>query len=205
ETLALLAGLGKILGQHHEAVEEPRLAVEALVGQFGRGAHGGRRQRQSRRRAEHEIAPCQHRRNHPAPAASPAAIDRVYIAQRRSIVSQSGEVMLLRLARLALLTAVRADDLADFNAAVEQAAAHNRAAIGYLRTGNTDLAAIEIDRLRQAWAHVGSVKRPEAFDRQLYVKEMTDIAMRLVTADMLITMDKPDNARASLIAVRDDL
>jgi hypothetical protein len=122
--------------------------------------------------------------------------------------------MLLRLARLALLTAAlaapalggaRADDLADFNAAVEQAAAHNRAAIGYLRTGNTDLAAIEIDRLRQAWAYVGSVKRPEAFDRELYVKEMTDIAMRLVTADMLITMDKPDNARASLIAVRDDL
>jgi hypothetical protein len=33
-------------------------------------------------------------------------------------------------------------DLTDFNAAVESAAAHNRVAIGYLRTGNTDLASL---------------------------------------------------------------
>src|SRR6185312_10796876 len=92
-----------------------------------------------------------------------------------------------------------------FNAAVEAAAAHNRVAIGYLRTGNVDLAAIEIDRLRQAWQRVGGVKRPEVFDGKLYVKEMTDIAMRLVTADMLLNLGKPDNARASLVAVRDDL
>ena len=44
-----------------------------------------------------------------------------------------------------------ADDLADFNAAVEKAESHNRVAIGYLRTGNVDLAWIEIDRLRDAW------------------------------------------------------
>jgi hypothetical protein len=31
---------------------------------------------------------------------------------------------------------------------VEAASAHNRVAIGYLRTGNADLASLEIDRLR---------------------------------------------------------
>ena len=119
--------------------------------------------------------------------------------------------MLLRSARLVLLTALlaagtaKADDLTDFNAAVEAAAAHNRVAIGYLRTGNTDLASLEIDRLREAWQRVGSVKRPAVFDQKLYVKEMTDISMRLVTADMLLTMGKPENVRQSLIAVRDDL
>jgi len=119
--------------------------------------------------------------------------------------------MLVRSARLVLLAvllaagAAKADDLADFNAAVEAAAAHNRVAIGYLRTGNTDLASLELDRLRQAWQRVGSVKRPAVFDQKLYVKEMTDIAMRLVTADMLLNMGKPENARQSLIGVRDDL
>jgi hypothetical protein len=121
--------------------------------------------------------------------------------------------MPIRLVRLAILAAalalpaaaVRADDLADFNAAVERAAGHNRVAIGYLRTGNIDLAGLEIDRLRQAFSEVTGRKRPDVFDRALYVKAMTDIAMRLVTADMLLNMGKPDNARASLVGVRDDL
>jgi len=33
-----------------------------------------------------------------------------------------------------------ADELNDFNAAIEAAAAHNRVALGYLRTENVDLA-----------------------------------------------------------------
>jgi hypothetical protein len=138
--------------------------------------------------------------------------DIVYIAERPSAVSQSGEAMLVRLVRLAILAAVlaapasaRADDLAEFNAAVERAAAHNRVAIGYLRTGNVDLGAVELDRLRQAWEQVGAVKRPRVFDTKLYVMTMTDIAMRLVTADMLLNSGRPEPARQSLIAVRDDL
>jgi hypothetical protein len=43
------------------------------------------------------------------------------------------------------------DVLEDFNAAVEAASAHNRVAIGYLRTGNADLASLEMDRLRDSW------------------------------------------------------
>ena len=59
--------------------------------------------------------------------------------------------------------AAAAGDLADFNAAVEVAAAHNRVTLGYLRTGNTDLAAVELERLRAAWAQVNqrfAGKRP---------------------------------------------
>ena len=59
--------------------------------------------------------------------------------------------MLACLARAAFLSlalsvapaAAKAGDLADFNALVEAAAAHNRVAIFYLRTGNTDLAGLE--------------------------------------------------------------
>ena len=119
--------------------------------------------------------------------------------------------MLVRTARLVLVVALlaagaaRADDLADFNAAVEAAAAHNRVALGYLRTGNKDLVSLELDRLREAWQRVAAVKRPEVFDQKLYVKEMTDIAMRLVTADMMVTMGRPEGVRQSLLAVRNDL
>lgn len=116
---------------------------------------------------------------------------------------------LARLAALILFLAAgpaRADDLADFNAAVEAAAAHNRVAIGYLRTGNTDLAGLELDRLREAWARVGERKRPDVFkDTKTYVVAMTDIAMRLITADMMLNSGRPGPARDALIAVRDNL
>lgn len=114
-----------------------------------------------------------------------------------------------RLLALLLLVAAapaHADDLADFNAAVETASAHNRVAIGYLRTGNTDLAALEVDRLREAWGRVSAHKRPEVFkDGTLYVTVMTDIATRLISADMMLNMGKPDVARQALIGIRDNL
>jgi hypothetical protein len=103
-------------------------------------------------------------------------------------------------------SAARADDLADFNAAVEAASAHNRVAIEYLRNGNADLAAIELDRLREAWTKVGEHKRPAVFAGDaLYTVVMTDIATRLVTADLMINVGRLDNARQSLLAVRKDL
>ncbi len=111
------------------------------------------------------------------------------------------------LAALPLLAASAfADDLADFNAAVEAASAPNRVAIGYLRIGNVDLAAIELDRLRAAWAQVGRLPRPAAFDDvPLYTAMMTDIATRLITADMTLNADRPENARQALTGIRDDL
>ena len=123
--------------------------------------------------------------------------------------------MLYRIARAACLAvallsgAAKADDLADFNAAVEAAAAHNRVAIGYLRTGNVDLASLEIDRLRAAWSKLTqrfSGRRPAAFNGNvLYAKTLVGISARLVGADLLLKSGHLDGARQSLEAVRGDL
>ena len=122
--------------------------------------------------------------------------------------------MLVRLGPLVLFAALlaagaaKADDLADFNAAVEAAAAHNRVAIGYLRAGNKDLVSLEIDRLRDAWGALQqrfAGHRPQVFDGNHYVTAMTDIAMRLITADMMLKSGHPDAARQSLDSIRGDL
>jgi hypothetical protein len=107
---------------------------------------------------------------------------------------------------LALAGGAWADDVADFNAAVDAASAHNRVAIEYLRNGNTDLASLEVDRLREAWAKVGAGRRPAVFAGDpLYTVVMTDIATRVVTADLLINVGRPENARDALLGVRKDL
>jgi hypothetical protein len=117
-----------------------------------------------------------------------------------------------RLACLALVlmaSPAKADDLADFNAAVETAESHNRVAIEYLRTGNIDLASLEIDRLRASWAKLNehfAGKRPAIFDgNKYYVVAMTDIATRLVTADLMLNTSHPDVTRQALLAIRNDL
>jgi len=103
----------------------------------------------------------------------------------------------------------RADDLADFNAAVESVSAHNRVAIGYLRTGNADLASLEIDRLRDSWSRFSerfSGKRPAAFDGNgLYGKLFTAVNARLVGADIMLKTGRLDAARDALDSVRGDL
>jgi len=102
-----------------------------------------------------------------------------------------------------------AGDLADFNAAVEQAQSHNRVAIGYLRTGNLDLALLEIERLREAWGAFEqrfAGKRPDAFDGiALYGTMFTGVQARLVAVDLMIKMGNPDAVRQSLEAIRGDL
>src|SRR5438876_3690555 len=103
----------------------------------------------------------------------------------------------------------RADDLAAFNAAVEAASAHNRVAIGYLRTGNTDLASLEVDRLRDAWGRLTerfSGNRPVDFaDNTLYGKLFTVVSARVVGADIMLKTGRIDAARDSLNAIRGDL
>ena len=110
---------------------------------------------------------------------------------------------------LALGGPAAADDLFDFNAAVESAAAHNRVAIGYLRTGNLDLAALEIDRLREAWDRVAqrfTTKRPAAFDgNPLYGPLWTTESTRFVGIDLMIKMGKPDAVANALNGLRGDL
>ncbi len=118
-------------------------------------------------------------------------------------------VACLALALVAGAAAAKADDLEDFNAAVEQAQSHNRVAIGYLRTGNLDLALLEIERLRDAWGAFEqrfAGKRPAAFDGiALYGPVFTGVQARLVAVDLMIKMGNPDAVRQSLEAVRGDL
>src|SRR6185312_13008405 len=103
----------------------------------------------------------------------------------------------------------RADDLTDFNAAAETVSAHNRVAIGYLRTGNVDLASLEMDRLRDAWARFTerfSGKRPGVFaDNTLYGKLFTNVSARLAVSVIMLETGLVDAARRALDAVRGDL
>ena len=118
-------------------------------------------------------------------------------------------IVALALVTSAVVNKALADDLADFNAAVETASAHNRVAIGYLRTGNLDLALLEIDRLREAWGAFErrfAGKRPAAFDgNPLYATLWTGVNARFVGIDLMIAMGKPDAVRQSLQAIRGDL
>ena len=125
--------------------------------------------------------------------------------------------MLFWLARIACLVsallggaiAAKADDLADFNAAIESVSAHNRVAIGYLRTGNEDLASLEIDRLRDGWIRLTerfAGPRPDVFAGNiLYGRLFTGVSARLVGADLMLKTGHLDAARSSLDAIRGDL
>ena len=118
-------------------------------------------------------------------------------------------VACLVLSLLGGASTVHADDLTDFNAAVEAASAHNRVAIGYLRTGNADLASLEIDWLRDSWNQLTdrfSGNRPSAFEgNALYGKLFTAVSARLVGADIMLKTGRLDAARGALDTIRGDL
>jgi hypothetical protein len=120
-----------------------------------------------------------------------------------------GAILTVALWLSAAVSCAVAGDLADFNTAVEAAAAHNRVAIGYLRTGNADLAAIEIERLREAWDKVAARfagKRPDAFDgNPRYGNIWTGMSARLVAADLMLKTGRMEAAAQSLNAIRGDL
>lgn len=115
----------------------------------------------------------------------------------------------VRCAILFLVIAVspaRADDLNDFNTHMEGVTSHIRVAIGYLRTGNTDLASLEIDRTREAWGklqqHFGG-RRPKMFETStLYKNIVTGVSARLVGTELLLNAGRPDAAMDSLNKLR---
>ena len=112
----------------------------------------------------------------------------------------------LLLATLLFSAPARADDLADFHAAVEAAMSHHRVALGYLRTGNLDLAAIEIDEVRASWGKVATVPRPAAFrNQERYTGTMLEIAAGLVGTTLVLNMGRADIARESLEKIRASL
>src|SRR5689334_1820565 len=113
------------------------------------------------------------------------------------------------MALLAGVGAARADDLALFNAGMEDVASHNRVAIGYLRTENVDLALVELERMKDSWsafAEKFSGDRPEPFrDNKLYVNMLVDVPTRIVTALIMINFGRPDIATSSLESIRQEM
>jgi hypothetical protein len=122
-------------------------------------------------------------------------------------------LMLKRAARMAaclalalICTPARADDLEDFNRAVEAAMSHQRVAVGYLRTGNIDLASLEIEGLREAWGKVSTLPRPAAFrDQARYTSTMLQIAAGLVGTTLVLKLGRPEVASESLEMIRKSL
>jgi hypothetical protein len=119
---------------------------------------------------------------------------------------------LISVATAALLLTAKpmlADDLADFNAAIEDVASHSRAALGYLHNQNADLAAAELERMRDAWgafAERFGRDRPERFRANaLYVTMLVDVPTRIVAATIMINFGRPDVAAGSLQAIRQEL
>src|SRR3954471_24401670 len=100
----------------------------------------------------------------------------------------------------------RADDLDDFNRAIEAAMSHRRVAAEYLRTGNLDLAVLEIEGMREAWAKVSTLPRPAAFkDQQRYTGTLLEIAAGLVGVSLVLNLGRPDVAREQLGTMRASL
>ncbi|MDQ2078950.1 hypothetical protein RA307_02055 [Xanthobacteraceae bacterium Astr-EGSB] len=102
-----------------------------------------------------------------------------------------------------------AGDLAQFHDAVETFSAHNRVAIGYLRTGNVELASAEIAAMREAWGTVverfGNDRPPEFRDNPRYVTALVDVPTRLVGVSLMLTMGRTDLAGGALVSVRKEL
>jgi hypothetical protein len=110
--------------------------------------------------------------------------------------------MWARLARFAVIAVLlgvapaAADRLDDFNATVETFSSHHRVALGYLRTGNFDLAAIELEHMDGAWRAVverfGADPPAAITDRVLYTTTLTDMAMRIIGARIVLDFGRPD-------------
>jgi hypothetical protein len=95
-----------------------------------------------------------------------------------------------------------ADELTDFNGAVESAAAHNRVALGYLRTGNVDLASVELADLHTAWINVVRLygqNPPAAFrTNPRYAATLHDVRFYITTATAMLSSGQFGAAREAL-------
>ena len=106
-------------------------------------------------------------------------------------------------------SAARADNLDLFNAAMEDVAAHNRGAIGYLQNENLDLAVVELERMKDSWGafaeKFGGNRPAQLRDSPLYVNMLVDVPTRIVTALIMINFGRPDIARNALQAIREEM
>jgi len=105
-----------------------------------------------------------------------------------------------------LATLAHADDLDDFNRAVESAMSHHRVATGYLRTGNIDIATLELEMLRDAWGKVSALPRPAAFrDGARYQATMLEIAATFMGTTLVLNAGRTDLAAEQLDQARRQL
>ena len=146
--LPVLAAPCRSSAELEEALQKPRLAVEAVVGQDGCGARRAPQGRSARQpRYQLPVASAFH-----GPltavrsAAATATLQSAMLANMECLIALAqARSMHGCLALACLTTPARADDLDDFHRAVEAAMSHHRVAAGYLRTGNIDLAMLELE------------------------------------------------------------
>ena len=121
----------------------------------------------------------------------------------------TGRIAVILCAVLMLARAAAADDLDLFNAALEDFSAHNRAALGYLRTENVELGALEMERMRESWGALAERfggKPPPAFrDNSRFGIAMVDVQTRLIGGFLMLKMGRPDLARNSLVGIRNEI
>jgi hypothetical protein len=112
-------------------------------------------------------------------------------------------VVFVALVTVASLPHAHANDLEDFNRAVEAAMTHHRAAAAYLHEGNIELVTREIDVLREGWAKVATLPRPLAFrDQERYTSTILQVATQLVGISLVLNLGRVDVAGESLDKIR---
>lgn len=115
----------------------------------------------------------------------------------------------LLVAVLLLPCAAQADPLADFNDAVERAAAHQRAAVAHLHARERDAAVTALVRLAAAWQDIATRfgnPRPAAFENNPHFGTlMVDIPLRIVTARMMIDLGRAEPAISAIDSIRQAL
>ena len=93
--------------------------------------------------------------------------------------------------------------------AIDGAFAHYREAVSYLRTGNTDLAAIELEEMADGWKSVietYGTAPPDGFDgNALYASVLSETGPTIDEALALIDAGKPEAARDLLLPLRGEM
>jgi hypothetical protein len=106
-------------------------------------------------------------------------------------------------------SAVRSDELADFHAAVEDAAAEYRAAQTTLETSSQADTTAAVNRFRQAWQSINDrfgANRPAAFaDDADFVTTFMMVDMRLIGVLLTIELGNRDAAREGLRPIGETL
>lgn len=108
-----------------------------------------------------------------------------------------------------LATGCAAGELAEFNAAVEQASTHYRTALHQLSAGDAEHSLAEVSQMRKHWAALVDrfgEKRPDAFDaNESYATVLTGVGKRIATALTLISARRLEPARTTLAPIRVEL